>query len=130
MPGMDGIALAKAIRQPPGSRPLALILLSSIGQTLPVAHGDAAFAGTDRAHGLRRSRTDFARSSAGARARRRPPGPSPDQPAPASLRVLVAEDNPANQQVALRLLERLGHHADLAASGREALDRLSQSASA
>jgi CheY-like chemotaxis protein len=40
----------------------------------------------------------------------------------------VAEDNPANQQVALRLLERLGHHADLAASGREALDRLSRSA--
>jgi CheY-like chemotaxis protein len=38
----------------------------------------------------------------------------------------VAEDNPANQQVALRLLERLGHHADLAASGREVLERLAQ----
>jgi CheY-like chemotaxis protein len=36
----------------------------------------------------------------------------------------VAEDNLANQRVALRLLERLGHRADLAASGREVLARL------
>ena len=40
----------------------------------------------------------------------------------------MAEDNPANQQVALRLLERLGHHAELAASGREVLEQLSRSA--
>jgi CheY-like chemotaxis protein len=39
----------------------------------------------------------------------------------------VAEDNPANQQVALRLLERLGHPAELAASGQEVLERLSRS---
>jgi CheY-like chemotaxis protein len=55
-------------------------------------------------------------------------GPSPGDAAPGPLRILVAEDNPANQQVALRLLERLGHHADLAASGREVLARLGQSA--
>jgi CheY-like chemotaxis protein len=37
------------------------------------------------------------------------------------LRVLVAEDNPVNQRVAVRMLERLGLGADVAADGREAV---------
>jgi signal transduction histidine kinase/CheY-like chemotaxis protein/streptogramin lyase len=40
---------------------------------------------------------------------------------PASLRILLAEDNPVNQRLAMRLLERRGHRVDLAASGREAI---------
>lgn len=42
------------------------------------------------------------------------------------LRVLVVEDNPINQKVALKILEALGHRAEVAASGREALDVLEQ----
>jgi signal transduction histidine kinase/DNA-binding response OmpR family regulator len=113
MPGMDGIALARAIRQLPGSRPLALILLSSIGQPLPVEAEAAGFAAVlskpVRLSTLQERLCEIL-------------GERPDatsQP---------PEDNPANQQVALRLLERLGHAADLAASGREVLERLSRSA--
>jgi CheY-like chemotaxis protein len=40
----------------------------------------------------------------------------------ASLRVLVAEDNPMNQRVAAHMLKRLGHRAKIAANGREALE--------
>lgn len=40
------------------------------------------------------------------------------------LRVLVAEDNPVNQRVALRLLQQLGHEVVLAANGAEALEQL------
>jgi signal transduction histidine kinase/CheY-like chemotaxis protein/streptogramin lyase len=43
---------------------------------------------------------------------------------PVSLRILLAEDNPVNQRLAMRLLERRGHHVDLASSGREAIDCL------
>ncbi|MEO1208177.1 MAG: response regulator [Cyanobacteria bacterium J06638_20] len=43
---------------------------------------------------------------------------------PSSLRILVAEDNPINQKVVLKLLERLGHQADVANNGWEVLDVL------
>ncbi|HEX4209848.1 MAG TPA: response regulator, partial [Candidatus Binataceae bacterium] len=41
-----------------------------------------------------------------------------------SMKVLLVEDNPINQRLALRLLEKNGHHVTLAANGREALETL------
>jgi CheY-like chemotaxis protein len=38
------------------------------------------------------------------------------------LRVLVVEDNAINQKVAVKMLERLGCHPDVAGDGREAVD--------
>jgi signal transduction histidine kinase/DNA-binding response OmpR family regulator len=130
MPGMDGIALAKAIRQLPDARSPALVLLSSIGQGLPVEPREAGFAAVlSKPVRLSTLQDRLCEILVGRPGALPPPhGSSPDQPAPAPLRILVAEDNPANQQVALRLLERLGHHAELAASGREVLERLPRSA--
>ena len=42
-------------------------------------------------------------------------------------RVLVAEDNPVNQKVAIGMLERLGICADIAVDGKQAIDALSKS---
>ena len=41
------------------------------------------------------------------------------------LNVLLVEDNPVNQQLAIRLLEKWGHRVTLARDGQEALDTIS-----
>jgi signal transduction histidine kinase/DNA-binding response OmpR family regulator len=40
---------------------------------------------------------------------------------PATLNILVAEDNPVNQKLIGRMLERAGHHVTIAVNGREAV---------
>ncbi|HUT10570.1 MAG TPA: response regulator [Thermoguttaceae bacterium] len=49
-----------------------------------------------------------------------------DQPALRPLRVLVADDAPVNQEVAVGLLELLGHTAETADNGREAVESFRQ----
>jgi len=43
---------------------------------------------------------------------------------PSSLRILLAEDNPVNQVLASRLLEKQGHRVAVARNGREALEQI------
>jgi len=51
--------------------------------------------------------------------------PSQDEKLPSrQLRILVAEDNPVNQRVSVRMLEKMGHLVAVAQTGKETLDAL------
>jgi PAS domain S-box-containing protein len=52
-----------------------------------------------------------------------PPVPSEEG---RGLRILVAEDNPVNQRLALRLLEKMGHRITLVDNGLDAVERAGQ----
>ncbi|MGH9455415.1 MAG: response regulator, partial [Terriglobia bacterium] len=55
-------------------------------------------------------------------AKRNPPLPPPVDPE--NLTILLAEDNPVNQRLAVRLIEKRGHTVVVAENGREALAAL------
>jgi CheY-like chemotaxis protein len=54
----------------------------------------------------------------------KPALPTPTQRPP--LRILLAEDNDVNRQIAVKMLERLGYHADLVENGLDALAALAK----
>jgi two-component system, sensor histidine kinase and response regulator len=54
--------------------------------------------------------------------------PKPAAAPSRGLRVLVADDTPANYKLVAALLRQRGHHTELARDGREAVDRLQQEA--
>ena len=121
MPEMDGAALAAELRRRCGSTCPRLMLLSSVRQS---AQSQPAF-DLVRHKPLRRAGLLDALlellspgSSTG------PADATTMRPASAasSLRILLVEDTPLNQQVALRMLESLGYSADLAENGLEAVE--------
>ncbi len=128
MPAIDGVALARAIRTLPGSESLKLILLSSVGRSVSFDELETSFAGVLTKPLKLSQLRDRLVEIVGApdTVRPVPPVMQPDQKFPPAvpLRILLAEDHPINQKVALQLLHRLGHDADVVASGRQVLERL------
>jgi two-component system, sensor histidine kinase and response regulator len=127
MPEMDGCALVRRIQAEPEIAGLPIIILSSAGHQTDVARY--------RELGVTYltkpvKQTDLLRTVAGIVANTQTPSATePDThtepPArPASLCVLVAEDNPVNQRLAVRLLAKMGHQAVVVGNGREAVDAL------
>jgi PAS domain S-box-containing protein len=131
MPGMDGFALIERIRQKPELATATIMMLTSAGhrgdaarcQELGVAayllkpirqselrEAIARVLGASEQDGAIPLVTRFSLQDA------RDPS--------AFLRILLAEDNAVNQRLAVRLLEKRGHHVVVAGNGREALEAL------
>jgi CheY-like chemotaxis protein/class 3 adenylate cyclase/HPt (histidine-containing phosphotransfer) domain-containing protein len=130
MPDMDGIQLAKEIRQHISAGQLPLVMLTSLGRHQ--SHGDlnlfAAFLSkpVKSSHLFDCLISLFTRPAGSTEPLRlsRIPSTSANIAHHINLRILLVEDNITNQKVALLLLKRLGCQAEVANNGVEALHAL------
>ena len=130
MPGMDGATLARAIKADEALAPTRLVLMTSVGERgdahLMEEMGFAAFL----VKPVRQS--DLFDSLAAVLADAAVPRPPRGiitrhairEMRRGAVRILLAEDNVTNQQVALGILKRLGLRADAVANGAEAVRSL------
>ena len=129
MPGMDGFTLASRIHEDPDLGGTIVMMLTSDAQ-----RGDAArcrelgisvylVKPVQKKELLQAIRAALGAPPASPAVRALEPTVTrrPLREARSCLRILVAEDNPVNQSLILRLLQKLGHAPVLAANGREAL---------
>jgi CheY-like chemotaxis protein len=127
MPGMDGLALAQQIKREATGKEPTLMMLSSMGHaeadarqsgfqfclTKPVRHSDL-FDAVMTAVGQRASPSGPTRHQPGRLTPRRP------------LKILLAEDHPVNQRLAVAILQNWGHTVSVAANGKKAVEAFSR----
>jgi len=126
MPHMDGVQLARAIRQTRDDKSLPLVLLSSMGQRQRSGTPEEALFAAHLHKPIKLSQLfDTLMSLVGGVAVQGAQAAAVPRLAEAlPLKILVAEDNVVNQKVVLRMLAHLGYIADVAANGHEVLDAL------
>jgi CheY-like chemotaxis protein/HPt (histidine-containing phosphotransfer) domain-containing protein len=129
MPDMDGLALAREIRRSRAGRALPLVMLTSLGRR-----------DVDEGVDFVAQLTKPIKASQLYEVLMRVFGEIPEEVSPAGargaistasaertpLKILLADDNAVNQQLALALLEKMGYRADVVVNGAEVLDALAR----
>ncbi len=137
MPEIDGIELARRLRDRFGDNGLPMLLLSSVsGAAFSEESGgandarDLFSAVLSKPVKTAHLRDALLRAAGGDTAEPTPAVPRIDKELGRDhpLRILLAEDNRVNQRVAVKMLERLGYRADVAANGLEALQAVERQA--
>ena len=131
MPGMDGLTLATEIRKQSHCQQLPLVMLTSMGKPdIPSEAFETVFAAFLNKPIKQSQLYNVLASIFGGQPVKVKPSPSQRLPLDAKmaerlpLRILVAEDNKVNQQLALQLLERMGYRAEVAGNGLEVIEAL------
>ena len=125
MPGMSGFELARRISADPALAGLKMLVLTSMGSIPPFSETAAAGVTACLTKPVQQAELHEAITSLLGMGKPRlatPPPPPKLQPEPKPLRILVAEDNVVNQNVARMQLARMGYMVDIVADGRAALE--------
>ena len=136
MPGMDGATLGRSLRADERLRGLSLVMLTSQGESDTTERLQGIEFAACLTKPVRQSElfdcltAVLAGRPSGARTSPVPPSQISnlksqiDGTRRRCARILLAEDNITNQQVALGILKKLGYRADAVANGQEALQAL------
>src|SRR5438128_2563608 len=128
MPDMDGVELTRRIRADAALAGVAVILLTAFGMREDAERAREAGVLRCLTKPVRASLLHDALHAALGREADLPAAHAPAgrvvEPLRPGIRVLLAEDNPVNQDVASRQLARLGVEAHVAGNGREAVEGL------
>ena len=131
MPGVDGIELASAIRADAAIGDVRMAMLTSVGRRGEARRAEEAGISAFLTKPIKQSQLhDCLALLAGLDQRVAVDVPLitrhtvAEAESRARVRILVAEDTPVNQRVAVGILERLGYRADVASNGLEALEAI------
>jgi signal transduction histidine kinase/PleD family two-component response regulator len=134
MPGIDGLMLAKQIRYDPRHEHLAMIMLTSLGERLPLeiqkTYGlSACLIKPLRMRNLESALAMSLHVTGAETERTKVDAGDQKQDNPlASLTILLAEDNIVNQKVAQTMLSRLGCKVDTVETGVQAVEAFAKKA--
>ncbi|HEY8515060.1 MAG TPA: response regulator [Candidatus Binatia bacterium] len=135
MPGMDGIALARKIKADPMLCSMPLVMLTAVNDSRWATEAERAGIAACLVKPVREQKLvaclenvlETTKQRNGASDARLPRLAAPRRNGAqrrSRPRILVAEDNPMNVRVALRILERLGCDADAVSTGRAAVEAM------
>lgn len=127
MPEMDGFAVAQAIAARPSLAGATIMMLTSSGDYADASScgdlGISAYLVKPVRHAELHEAIVMALAAKESAPHSQRASAAPEVHAPVrQARVLLAEDNPVNQRVAVRMLTRRGHHVTLVDNGRAAVD--------
>jgi PAS domain S-box-containing protein len=129
MPEMDGLTLARRIREDRDPEALPIVLLTSLGrreeehQDLVAAHLTKPIRPSQLMDVLMDAVATLPTTAA-----RDDRGPAEAPAHRSGLRILVAEDNATNQLLVRLMLQKLGYRADMVGDGIEAIEALERQA--
>jgi signal transduction histidine kinase/ligand-binding sensor domain-containing protein/DNA-binding response OmpR family regulator len=134
MPEMDGLMLATEMRRNQKSMDLPIIMLTSAGNREMVTETVGVNLAAYLNKPVKQSQlfdilvSIFEKGHTGPLAHFGKPYPESDvtKSEPLPLRILVAEDNAVNQKLVIKILEKIGYSADVAANGLEAIEAVKQ----
>ncbi len=133
MPEMDGEVLGRRIKSDPDLKEIHLVMLATLGQIGDSMRLREMGIAAHLTKPIKESQlhqcllTLFGLASSAKGADEKPQLITPHSPAEAikeEIHILVVEDNPVNQKVALHILEKIGYQADLVSNGLEAVKAL------